>query len=169
MRKTLALCAVVMLALAANAFAGAEGRLVGKVRDTLTKQPIKDATVHVSATEQRKFEEDYKVDKDGTFKIFLVDATIRYRMTFSAPGYDNYEETMKLTIGDTTNKDIFLHPAAAAAAPKAEAKADPVVAAYNEGAELFNQGKVPEAIAKFEEAVKAKPELIAGWQALARA
>lgn len=169
-RKTLALCAVVMLTIAANAFAGAEGRIVAHVRDAITKQPIKDATAHMSAVEQRKFEEDYKVDGTGTLKVFVVDATIRYRLTVSAPGYAPYEETLKLPLGQTMNKDIFLKLQAAAPSDKAaQPKADPVVAAYNEGAQLFNDGKVVEAIAKFEEAVAGKPELIAGWEALARA
>jgi tetratricopeptide (TPR) repeat protein len=173
MRRTAPLCAlmVVALALAGNAFAGAEGRIVGKVTDANTKEPVANATIHVSATEAKKFEQDYKVEKDGSYKIFLVDATIRYKFTVSAPGHASYEEVLKLKLGDTMTKDFWLGgPTAAtpvaAVAPKA---ADPAVTAYNDGAKLYNEGKVPEAVAKFEEAVKAKPELIAGWEALARA
>ncbi len=79
---------------------------------------------------------------------------------------------MKLTLGDINTKDVTMAPAGsgatpAAAAPEA-AKANPAVAAYNEGAELANAGKVPEAIAKLEEAVTAKPDLTAGYEALAK-
>ena len=46
--------------------------------------------------------------------------------------------------------------------------ADPAVDAYNAGAQLANAGDAAGAIAKFEEAVAAKPDLLAGWQALAK-
>jgi len=172
MRRTAALCALVIMAVAGHAFAGAEGRIVGKVTDANTKEPVVNATIHVSATEAKRFEQDYKVEKDGSYKIFLVDATIHYKFTVSAPGHASYEEVLKLKLGDTTTKDFWLgnptapSPAAVAAVPK---QSDPAVVAYNDGAKLYNDGKVAEAAAKFEEAVKGKPELIAGWEALARA
>jgi tetratricopeptide (TPR) repeat protein len=173
MRKTAALFALIVMAVAGNAFAGAEGRMVGKVVDEATKKGIANAVVHVSATEARKFEQDYKTDADGSFKIFLVDATIRYKFTVSAPGHAPYEEVIKLKIGDTMTKEFSLGTGAAAPAAGAVAavpkQADPSVTAYNEGAVLFNDGKYAEAAAKFEQAVKGKPELIAGWEALARA
>src|SRR5258708_3801228 len=171
MHRTPARGALIVRALAGNAFAGSEGRIVGKVVDATTRQGIANATVHVSATESRKLEQDYKTDTDGTFKIFLVDATIRYKFTVTAPDHASYVETIKLKLGDTTTKEFTLGAAAAAVAatPAAPRAADPSVTSYNDGAKLFNDGKYPEAVAKFEEAVKGKPELIAGWEALARA
>jgi tetratricopeptide (TPR) repeat protein len=172
MRKSVALCAVVMLMLAGNAFAGAEARIIGKILDSVTKQPVKDAVVHVSATESKTFEQDYKGEANGTYKIFLIDGTLRYRFSVSAPGYETYAEVFKPKIGDTMTKDFPLTPSTAPkpAADKAPAapKVDPAVAAYNEGATLYNEGKLAEAAAKFSAAVKAKPDLIAGWEALAR-
>src|SRR6202000_3252573 len=76
MRKTLAICLLAVMAFAGQAFAGAEGRISGKVIDAATQKPIPNATIHLSATEAHKFEQDYKSDKDGTYKIFLIDATI---------------------------------------------------------------------------------------------
>jgi Tfp pilus assembly protein PilF len=171
MRRTTALGALIILALAGSAFAGAEGRVAGKVIDGATGQPIANASIHVSATESRKVEQDFKTEKDGTYRIFLVDATIRYKFTITAPGHAAYVETVKLNIGDTITKDFTLGgPAAAVAAtPAAPKTADPSVTAYNDGAKLYNDAKYPEAVAKFEEAVKGKPELVAGWEALARA
>jgi tetratricopeptide (TPR) repeat protein len=171
MRRTAALCAFAIMLTAGNAFAGAEGRIVGKIVDAATKEPIPNATIHVSAVEAKKFEQDYKGEKDGTYKIFLVDATIRYKFTVSAPNHAPYEEVVKMPIGQPTTKDFWLGTGAAAA-PSAAAPAKPTdtsVTAYNEGAALYNDGKLAEAAAKFEEAVKTKPELIAGWEALARA
>lgn len=168
MRKTAALCLLAILAVAGNLFAGAEARLTGKVTDAVTKAPVPNATIAIVSTGQRNFKADYKVDKNGEYRLLLVDGTLPYKVTWSAPGYAPYEENMKLKIGDTTAKNVELAPAAAAAAHTAPAKADPNVAAYNEGAELFNSGKQAEAAAKFEEAVAGKPDLIAGWEALAK-
>jgi len=172
MKKTVAMSLLVIAAVAANAFAGAEARLTGKVMDAVTKKPITSATVLMVSTGGRNFKQEFKVEKDGVYRVLVIDGTLVYKVTFSAPGYQSYEESMKLKIGDVTTKDIALAPAsvvAATAAAPAEAKPDPAVAAYNAGAQLFNEQKFPEAAAKFEEAVSAKPDLIAGWEALARA
>lgn len=167
MRKTAALCLLAILAVAGNSFAGAEARMAGKVTDAVTKAPVANATISVVSTGARNFKADYKADKNGEYRVLLVDGTLPYKMTWSAPGYQPYVEDMKLKIGDTTAKDVALTPAVAAQAVT-PAKADPSVAAYNEGAELFNSGKHAEAAAKFEEAVAGKPDLIAGWEALAK-
>ena len=167
MRKTEALCLLAILAVAGNVFAGAEARMAGKITDAVTKAPVANATIGVVSTGARNFKAEYKADKNGEYRVLLVDGTLPYKMTWSAPGYQPYVEDMKLRIGDTTAKDVALTPAVAAQAVT-PAKADPSVAAYNEGAELFNSGKQAEAAAKFEEAVAGKPDLIAGWEALAK-
>ena len=173
MRKTVAMCLLGIAAVAVNAFAGAEARMTGKITDAVTKKPIANATVLMVSTGGRNFRQEFKGDKDGVYRVLVIDGTLPYKVTFSAPGYQAYEEPVKLKIGEVTSKDAELVPANAAAAaasvPAAEAKPDPAVAAYNAGAQLFNDQKYPEAQAKFQEAVTAKPDLIAGWEALARA
>jgi tetratricopeptide (TPR) repeat protein len=176
MRRTLAICLLTVAAAAGNAFAGAEARMTGKVVDAVTKKPVTNVTIHVSATEARKFETDFKGDKDGTYRLMLVDGTIRYKFTFSAPGYQPYEETMKLKIGGEKNEKVVeLQPADAAApattsvsVPVPSKGADPSIVAFNEGATAYNEQRTDEAIAKFKQAVAAKPEMIAGWEALSR-
>jgi tetratricopeptide (TPR) repeat protein len=169
MRRSIALSLCVAAAMAANVFAAAEGRLTGKVTDGVTKAGIPNVTITVVSTGGRNFKGDYKGEKDGTYRILLVDATLRYQFTWSAPGYTPYQEPMKLSIGDVTKKDVVLTPTTVTVPmPAADAKPDPAVAAYNAGAALFNDGKAAEAAAKFEEAVAAKPDLIAGWEALAK-
>jgi tetratricopeptide (TPR) repeat protein len=173
MRKTVAMSLFIIAAVAVNGFAMGEGRLTGKVTDAVTKNPIPNVTILVVSTGGRNFKQEFKGEKDGAYRILLIDATLRYDITWSAPGYQPYSEPMKLKLGEVTTKDVVLTPAnaaaPAAAAAAAAAKPDPAVAAYNEGAQLFNASKFPEAVAKFTEAVTAKPDLIAGWQALARA
>jgi tetratricopeptide (TPR) repeat protein len=171
MRKTLALSVLALMVVAGNAFALGEARIQGKITDAATHKPIPFAEVIVDAVTGHTVHNEYKADKDGVYRFLILDGTLSYKFTYKAAGYANVEQTMKLTLGDINTKDVTMAPGSgstqAAAAPAA-AKADPAVAAYNEGAELANAGKVPEAIAKLEEAVTAKPDLTAGYEALAK-
>ncbi len=171
MRRTLALTMLVALGTAANLFAVGEARINGKIIDAATKQPIAGATVLMTSSKGagRSFKQEYKVDKDGTYAIFVLDGTLKYDIVYSAPGYQSEAfNEVKLKLGEPNKKDVELQPATAATATaKAAPQADPAVVAYNEGAQLANAGKVDEAIAKIEEAVAAKPDLIAGHGALA--
>jgi tetratricopeptide (TPR) repeat protein len=197
MRRTLALSLTLLLLSATQAFAGAEARMSGKITDGITKEPIPNAEVNIEAIEGKTVKQSAKSKKDGQYAIFLLDGTIRYKFTFSAPGYTPYEETMKLNLGPANVKDVQLLKVGAAMpnAPGAPAKVDTTVVAYNEGAALANSAMQLEkeatdrialkdsgayeavkkaaelneaAIKKFEEAVTAKPDLFAGWTALAK-
>ncbi|HYH06619.1 MAG TPA: tetratricopeptide repeat protein [Thermoanaerobaculia bacterium] len=170
MRRSLALSLVLSLFAAANVFAGAEARLSGKILDAATKKPIPDAVVKLEAIEGKTVKQEHKAKKDGGFAVFLLDGTIRYKFTFEAPGYAPYEEVIKLKLGEPNVRDFELIKAGSApvAAPAAGAKPDPAVEAYNTGASLSNSGDYAGAMAKFQEAVAAKPDLTAGWMALAK-
>lgn len=174
MRRSLALSLVLSLFAAVNVFAGAEARITGKVIDGATKQAIADATVSLEAIEGKTVKRTEKVKKDGTYAIFVLDGTIRYKFTYAAPGYTSFEETVKLKLGEPNLRDVELFKAGAApsggtAPAPAAPTADPAVLAFNEGVTLLNGGDTPGAIAKFEEAVTIKPDLMAGWSALAKA
>jgi tetratricopeptide (TPR) repeat protein len=174
MRRTLALGLLALMAIAGNAFGQAQSRITGKITDITTKAPIADAVIHVEALSGKTFKQDFKAKKDGTYAIFLLDGTIKYRFTWSAPGYQPYIEEMKLKIaGEPNPKDVQLGTGVAAnpnapAAGATAAKVDPSVQAFNEGAQLANAGDDAGAIKKITEAVTAKPDLIAGWEALAK-
>lgn len=166
MRRYLAVSLILLLAAAGSAFAGSEARMQGKVVDMSTKQPISGATIKIEAIEGKTVKQSATSKADGTYAIFVLDGTIRYKFTVSAAGYAPYEETVKMKLGDSERKDWELMKAGAA--PVAAAKADPAVEAYNEGAALANSGDVAGAIKKFEAAVAAKPDMLAGWTALAK-
>jgi tetratricopeptide (TPR) repeat protein len=171
MRRTIALTTVVLLAMAGDALAIGQARLTGKIVDTATKKPIENAVVNVAAVSGKNFKEQYKVKKDGSYAIFLLDGTLQYEFTYSAPGYREYKETMKLKLGEPNIRDIELASGKAgttATVPATEIRLDPAVVAFNAGAELANEGKDEEAAAKFLEAVTARADLVAGWQALAK-
>jgi tetratricopeptide (TPR) repeat protein len=172
MRRTLALTLLALMVVAANAFAVGEGRMQGKVIDAATKKPIPGATIKFESTGGRNVKQEYKADKNGEYRFLVLDATLTYNFTWSADGYQAATEKVKLKLGEITTRDIELMPLAAAqaAAPQQQqqAKADPAVVAYNDGAALANDGKNAEAIAKMEEAVSLKPDFTSAHQALAR-
>jgi len=169
MRRYLAVSLLLLLAAAGNVFAGTEARVQGKVLDAASKQHIKDAVVALESTEKMTVKQNAKTKTDGSYALFVLDGTIRYKLTVSAAGYDTHQETVKLSIGVSEAKDFVLTKAGTApASATAAAKPDPTVTAYNEGAALANAGDIDGAIKKFEEAVAAKPDLLAGWMALAK-
>jgi tetratricopeptide (TPR) repeat protein len=171
MRKTLALSLLALAVVATNAFAVTEARLGGKIVDAATKAPIPNAIVLItSATAAKNFRQEIKAKSDGSYAVFLLDGTIQYKFTYSAPGYAPDEEVMKLNIGGQLNeKNVELTKATGAApANAAPSKVDPAVVAYNEGAALANDGKDAEALAKFDEAETHNPSFTAAWVATAR-
>ena len=169
-RKTLAVALFAIAVVAGNLVAATEARINGHVTDAVTKKPVPNATVRFQATERRTIDQTYKADDKGRYEVMMLDGTIPYMITWSAPGYQPFQEKVKLKIGgEMILKDVELQPAGAAPVAAPSMKADPNAVAYNEGAQLFNEGKIPEAIAKFKEVVKAKPDMIAAWEALARA
>ncbi len=171
MRRTLALPLILLALTATNAFALGEARMTGKVLDATTKQPIAGAVLKAEATESKTVNQSFPARKDGSYTVFLLDGTIHYKFTVSAPGYDSYVETMKLKLGETNQRDFLLSKPGTTTQTtivEKEKAADPAVDAYNEGAQLANAGDVAGAIAKFEAAVAAKPDLLAGWMALAK-
>jgi tetratricopeptide (TPR) repeat protein len=169
MRRTFALSLIMSLFVTANLFAVGEARMTGKVLDIDTKQPIEGAVIDIAATAGKTVKLQQKAKKDGSFTIFVLDGTLTYKFSVSAPGYATYEETIKMKLGETNTHEFGLRKEGVAApgAP-AQAKADPAVDAYNEGASLSNSGDSAGALLKFEEAVTLKPDLTAGWMALAK-
>jgi tetratricopeptide (TPR) repeat protein len=172
MRRSLAISLISFLLVAANAFAVGEARMTGKILDAATKQPIPNAVLKIEAVSGKTVKSEVKSRKDGGFTVMMLDGTLRYKFTITAEGYAPYEETIKMTIGETNLRDFHLNKPTQQQQQQVEmqqAKADPAVTAYNEGATLMNSGDIAGAIAKFETAVAAKPDLFAGWLALAKA
>jgi tetratricopeptide (TPR) repeat protein len=173
MRRTFALAVLAIMAVAGNVFAIGEARMQGKIIDGATNKPIPNAVIIMDALTGHKVHNEYKADKDGIYRFLILDGTLQYKVTYKADGYAPVEYSFKPSLGEVNTKDVTMAPgraapSAAAAAPAAVAKASPGVLAYNDGAALANDNKLPEAIAKMEEAVAAKPDLTAGYEALAK-
>ena len=171
MRRTLTLSLIMSLFVTANLFAVGEARMAGKILDASSKKPVEGGLIKIEATEGKTVKLESKAKKDGSFAVFVLDGTLKYKFVVSAPGYATYEEVIKMNLGQTMTRD-FLLMKEGAAAPAGTAPAgpssDPAVEAYNAGAVLSNSGDTAGALVKFEEAVALKPELTAGWMALAR-
>ena len=167
MRKSLVFLIVALAFVATNAFAVGEGRMNGKILDAETKKPIPDAVIKISAMEKLNFNTEVKGNKKGEWAFFALDATIKYKFVVSAEGYRPHEEVIKIPIGVATLKNFELSKGSVEEYTVPVEKADPAVDAYNAGAALANSGDYAGAAAKFAEAVKIKPELTAGWIALA--
>jgi tetratricopeptide (TPR) repeat protein len=143
----------------------------GKVLDATTKQPVEGGVLKIEATSGKTVKLEQKAKKDGSYAVFVLDGTLKYKFTVSAPGYAPYEEVIKMKLGETTIRDFELlkeGTAAPGAPTPAKPVSDPAVEAFNAGANLSNSGDSAGALLKFEEAVALKPELTAGWMALAR-
>src|ERR1700682_2983214 len=123
--KTIAICLLALAVVAGNAFAMGEARLTGKITDAVTKAPIPNATITLVSTGGRDFKGDYKAEKDGIYRILVLDGTLPYQVAFAAPGYQPYVESMKLRLGELNTKDVVLTPANAAAPAAAVAAAKP--------------------------------------------
>lgn len=172
MRRALALSLIMSLFVAVNLFAVGEARMAGKILDIETKQPVEGGVVKIEAVSGKTVKLEQKAKKDGSFTIFVLDGTLTYKFNVSAPGYVPYEETIKMKLGETNIRNFELMkigsaPAGAPGAPAAPTK-DPAVEAFNAGAALSNSGDSAGAMAKFREAVALKPDLTAGWMALAK-
>ena len=175
MRRSLALATVLVLCSTVQLFAVGEARITGKVLDT-AGAPIADATIDVSATEAKNWHQTFKTNKKGEYSVFVLDGTIHYKFRVAKDGYVPYEETMKLKLIPEKNEHEFKLSKAGEGQPAEggqqiqtqQAKPDPAVTAYNEGAGLANQGDDAGAIAKFEEAVKLNDQLGAGYSALTK-
>lgn len=170
MRKSVVLAALVCLAFAAQIFAVGEARLTGTVTDSEGK-PLDGVTVTVtSATAARTFKQTFKTNAKGEYAVFVIDGTIPYNFEWSKEGYGAYKDEIKLKLVPEKNKrDIKLTKGGGTGEVRTvQATSDPAVVAYNEGVAFVKEGKDAEAIAKFEEAVAANPDLTAGYIALAK-
>lgn len=174
MRKgTRAVTALAAFGLAALLFAGAQGRLKGKVTDS-SGAPIEGATVTITTPNLRTFKMTIKSDKKGDWGTILNDATMPYHVRIEKDGFTPAESDKKVPVGDVGVVDAKLLTTAEASAaaggravPAPPSPSDLAAISFNEGVDLLSAGNKPGAEAKFFEAVGKNPDLPQGWQALA--
>ncbi len=151
-------------------WAGPQARVFGQVTDT-EGNPLPAATITYTTDELTNFEKTISVKDDGTFKALILDATRIYIFHVSAPGYIGYDQEFKVPVGTTDNEFMFdLKSVAEANAQQVQDLSErPGYKELEEGRELLKAGQKAEAIAQFEQALVAIPDLLPAMEYLAEA
>jgi hypothetical protein len=97
-RLITALAIVVVVLAAAHAFAGSQARIAGRVVDS-NGEPIAGAEITITSADVAAFEKIVTTDKNGGFKVLILDATRRYLMHVEAKGYQSQERPFKVGVG----------------------------------------------------------------------
>lgn len=152
----------------ANAFAGAQARIAGRVTDS-DGQPIVGAVVTITSADVAAFEKVVETNKDGAFKVLILDATRRYLMHVEAKGYQAQERPFKVGVGttDTLFEFSLASIQEAQAATTAEILDQPGYKEIREARKLFQAGDKEGALEKFKEAEAAVPDLLPAVAAVA--
>jgi len=150
------------------ALASGQARVSGTVVDT-TGKAIAGATITVTCPEAPTFKKVIEVEKTGSFKLLLLDATKTYDFHVEAPGYAPYDHKIKVGIGTMDNEFTFAMQSdrEATAAQQQAILQQPGYKELEEGLVLLRAGQADAARVKFSEAVAAVPELAAAWAGLA--
>lgn len=169
MRTIASVVATVSMAIAAvSVEASVQARIAGRVIDS-SGDPIPKATVTVSSVDVAAFEKQVETDKKGEFKVLLLDATRRYTLRVEAPGYQTQERPFKVGVG--TSDTFFEFEMAtlqeAQAASVEEVLEQPGYLEMRQGRELYEAGDPEAALAKFEAAMAARPDLVPAAAAVA--
>jgi len=162
------LSTVALLAVAFTVYGAAQARIGVTVTDT-QGNPLPNAVVTITTTEMTNFEKVVKVGKKGTCNIMILDATHNYLFHVEAKGYQPQERPFKVPVGSTDQVFEFQlkTPEEAAAEGEIELQQEPGYKELEEAKELFKAGDKEAALAKFEEAVVAIPDLLPALTAIA--
>ena len=150
-----------LLAAAGTTFGAVQARVSGIVTDT-QGNPLPDAVVTVTSEEVRNYMKVIEAEKNGKFRIVIIDATRRYIFHVEAPGYQPQDRPIKVGIGTTDNFFEFELDSLqeAAAAGEIEFKQQPGYKEFEEAKLLFDAGDTEGALVKFNEAVAIMPDLV---------
>jgi len=163
--------AIILLAAASLAHAGAQARVQGTVTDS-KGNPIPDAVITITGDpshEVFEFKKIIEVDKKGKFKALILDATRYYLFHVEAEDYQPLERPFKVSVGSTNNEFDFqlMSIVEATAAGEIELLEQPGYKELEEAKELFAAGDTEGALEKFKEAVAARPDLLPALAGLA--
>jgi len=165
----LALAAVLTMVIGiGSAAAGPQARIGGFVVGT-DGGPIVGATITITSEALPKYNKVLETDKDGGFKVLILDATNTYLFTVTAPGFLEYKEEIKVAVGTTDNEFTFelSTPEELSKARQQEVMEQPGYKEFGEAQELLEAGKTAEARARLEEALEAMPDLIEALEVMA--
>ena len=146
------------LLIAASAYAGQQGRIVGRVTDG-KGVPLGDVKITITTKSLSNFKVELKTDKDGKWGTILNDATLTYHYKFEKQGYMGVEQDKKVPIGQTENLDAqLLTQQQAVEQGVVKVVEDPFVLAYNAAVDASQSNDLDTAWTKVQEAVKLGPD-----------
>jgi tetratricopeptide (TPR) repeat protein len=169
LRRVVVLVAVlVQMTGAVLVFAGSQARVEGHVTDS-KGNPIPDVEVTITSPQVSTFNMVVKGNKDGVFKFLLLDATRNYFFHVEAAGYQAQERPFKVAAGSTdTVFEFTLNTIQEAAAEGTVSLLEqPGYKQMAQARDLYAAGDEAAALAKFKEAVAAKPDLLPALAAVA--
>ena len=150
------------------AFAGQNGRLLGKVVDPEGK-PIQGVVVTATSPQVLSFKEVRTTDKKGAFIVDFPSLDVTYHYRFEKAAYQSLEANQDWHRAGTQSFQWTMYPgtteAVVGGAPPASSS-EPAVLAYNGGVTAVKAKDYPTAEAKFKEAVGHDPKLLQAWVAL---
>jgi len=151
-----------------SAIAGPQARIGGVVVGT-DGEPVVGATITITCEALPKYTKTLTTDKNGGFKVLILDATNAYLFTATAPGFLDYKEEIKVSVGTTDNDFTFemSTPEEISAARQQEVMEQPGYKEFGEAQELLEAGKPVEARARLEDALEAMPDFIEALEVMA--
>lgn len=144
-------------------------RAMVTIKDAATDGPIEGATV-TFVFKSTNYKEVRKTNKKGQVTFTLRDGPVPYEVSIEREGYNPATTTLQPVIGQVINPTYRLDPMnAAPATPTVDetAKLTPAQETFNAGVGLLQSEDLAGAQAKFEEALRLDPTLVAADSALA--
>jgi tetratricopeptide (TPR) repeat protein len=160
-------CAALLL-VSLNAFAGAQGRIMGTVTDGAGK-PLEGVKIIITTPSLSNFKVELKTDKEGKWATILNDATMKYKYRFEKDGHLPAEQDWKVPVGATETLDIkLLSKEQAIEKGLVKVVEDPFTVAYNDSVDKLKADDLEGATLKIQEALKIGPEKAVAWDLAAK-
>lgn len=139
------------------------------IKDSATQQPIEGAKVTI-VFKETNFTDTRNTNKKGQSTFTLRNGPVDYQVTLERDGYNPATSTLRPVLGQVVNQTYYLDPlnsAAAAPTPDPTARLTPAEETFNQGVLALQDGKLAEALGKFEESLQLDPNLLAAHSAIA--
>lgn len=165
-RMTTVFVSAALLLAAAVAFAATAGSISGVVANE-DGNGIAGVTVTVTAAQDSHFKLVLTTDAAGHYAGQVEDTKYTYLIHAEKEGFSPSQTQVQAFSKNTAQADLTLHPPLPGSTPPPP-KVPPGILAYNDGVALLQKGDKGAAYARFQEAVKDKPDLVQAWKVMSQ-
>jgi tetratricopeptide (TPR) repeat protein len=150
-------------------------RVLVEVRDA-SQKPIEKVKITISSAERSDLKKEYLTNKKGQAAFLLPMEIKAADFILEKEGYQRHQESIELSKARKSQEEMsyqisFVLYQANELTPTQRLQKQGVdqkaLGFFEQGIELFNAGKFPEAIAQFEKSVEVKPDFLEASQNLA--